>query len=188
MAKRAAFNDLLIVVPGIGGSMLRDNEGPLWNPTLRLAGALLVRHGGLIERLAKDNRHLADPAFESEVQPYGLIEMGVTIPGLAGINCYKPLREALLTSLDLEPGDPVGGGPPANYFEFAYDWRRDVSISAEQLKRMVLRELPRWNRLLPPGERARTVIVAHSMGGLVAKHYLVSRDSVSFTSFDLPLE
>lgn len=172
MGERAPFDDLLIVIPGIGGSMLRDDKGPLWNPTLGLAGALLSGYGERLERLAADSGRLDDPDYVSAVQPYGLTEMGVTIPGLAALNSYKPLRDALTATFDLVVGDPTAAGPPANYYEFAYDWRRDIRFAAARLKALVRRELPRWNDLLPAGVRPRTVLVAHSMGGLVAKYYL----------------
>ncbi len=172
MPERVRFEDLVIVLPGIGGSMLYDGVEPLWDPSLGLAGALLHDDAKRIDRLAEDPGLLDDPSYESAIQPVGLIERETTLPGLASVNIYKPLRRALGGNLELYLGDPRVDGLPANYFEFAYDWRRDIRVSANRLAALVKRELPKWNGWFSPGGDAKTVLVAHSMGGLVAKYYL----------------
>lgn len=166
------FRDLVVVLPGIGGSVLRGPAGPLWDPSCGYAGSLLRHRNEVLDGLAGDPDLLDDPDYHGDVRACGLISTPVTVPGLAALNQYRPLRDALTGAFDLTVGDPADEeGAPANYFEFAYDWRRDNRISAALLKRLVDRELPKWESALPLG-RARTVLLCHSMGGLVAKYYL----------------
>lgn len=56
-----------------------------------------------------------------------------------------------------------------NYLEFAYDWRRDVRITARELGSAIA---DRLNALDAYVGRAEVIIVAHSMGGLVARWWL----------------
>lgn len=175
MRERLRFDDLIVVLPGIGGSVLRSADGPVWEPSLGMAGALLMKRPQVLERLAGEREKLDDPARDDGVVATGLIRTPVTIPGLAAANQYQRLTDALNSEFDLIKGDPRVDGPPTNYFEFAYDWRRDNRVSAARLKELVDRELPKWQSTLPYGT-ARTVLVCHSMGGLVAKYYLDALD------------
>ncbi|MDX3663377.1 hypothetical protein PV646_39325 [Streptomyces sp. ID05-26A] len=171
MREGLKFGDFLVVIPGLGGSVLSSPGGPLWEPSRRLAGSLLKDRHDVLERLGGDPEKLDDPEHDDGVVATGLIRSPVAIPGLASTNQYRSLTAALTGSFELVRGDPLVDGPPANYFEFAYDWRRDNRISAARLKELVDRELPKWRSVLPYGE-PRTVLVCHSMGGLVAKYYL----------------
>ncbi|MGP3923444.1 esterase/lipase family protein [Streptomyces sp. 8N616] len=170
MTERIRFNDVIVLLPGIGGSVLRKGQTPLWEPSLKLAGGLLRNRTELLEALAGDRADLDDAEHDSEVTAAGLIGTPVTIPGLAKVNQYRALRRMILSGLDVVRGDPSVDGPPANYFEFAYDWRRDNRVSALRLKEFIDRELPKWRSALPYG-RPKVVFVCHSMGGLVAKFY-----------------
>jgi pimeloyl-ACP methyl ester carboxylesterase len=170
-AERLRFDDVIVVLPGIGGSALRSPEGPVWEPSLGMAGALLRDRHDVLARLAGNRAELDDPDREDGVVATGLIETPVTVPGLASVNQYLPLRRKLAETFDLVAGKPSVDGAPANYFEFAYDWRRDNRVSALALRRLIDRELPKW-RSNQMDEAAKVVFVCHSMGGLVAKYYL----------------
>jgi pimeloyl-ACP methyl ester carboxylesterase len=162
--------DLIVVLPGIGGSVLSDHRQRVYDPPLHTLWRMVRGRHEMLEALAGDDR-LDDPDAPQPVRATGLVGMPVAVPGLGVITSYGSLRRRLTREFELTVGDPDGGGPPANYFEFAYDWRRDNRISAAALKRLVDRELPRWNATLPEGS-AKVILLAHSMGGLVAKYYL----------------
>lgn len=125
MHGRLRFDDLIVVLPGIGGSTLHRGDVPVWDPPLALGGPLR-RHGRALEALAGDPRLLDDPDHDDGITPSGLIGLPVTIPGLAKLNQYRRLRRALHGCFDLVPGDCAVDGPPANHFEFAYDWRHPM--------------------------------------------------------------
>jgi pimeloyl-ACP methyl ester carboxylesterase len=82
--------------------------------------------------------------------------------------------EGLLDALASLPGAVVdrGSGPRvanANVVAFAYDFRRSVAEAADLLDVEVKARL---DALGLAGEEKRVVVVAHSMGGLVARHWL----------------
>jgi pimeloyl-ACP methyl ester carboxylesterase len=167
---RLPMTDLIVVLPGIGGSTLRDAAGPVFEPTAHTLWRAARHRADLLETLAGDES-LDDPDVPPKVWPSGLISLPVAVPGFGSVTAYQRLRQRLTDAFELTSGDPAGGGPPANYFEFPYDWRRDNRVSAELLRRLVRRELPRWAATLADGE-PKVILIGHSMGGLVAKYYL----------------
>lgn len=139
------IEDLLVIVPGILGSRLRHVEhGVVWGgaktPATLLRPMRALRLGG-------DGRQ-ADP----KVQPDGLIELPLQLPGLSKIDAYTGLLKALRRDFALDD---------SNLLEFAYDWRLSCAFNARRLGEEV--EARRNGR--------KVVFVAHSMGGLVVQHY-----------------
>jgi pimeloyl-ACP methyl ester carboxylesterase len=59
-----------------------------------------------------------------------------------------------------------------DFFMFPYDWRKDLSLTAPQLDQKI-------NQILSQTGASKVDIVAHSMGGLVARNYI--SDSVKAT-------
>lgn len=92
----------------------------------------------------------------ARLQPRGLLAFPVQIPGLTGIEPYRHLvgrvRDCVLA--------------PEAVLEFAYDWRLPVTLNARLLADAADAHLRRWRERSP---EARLVIVAHSMGGLLAR-------------------
>ena len=156
---------LTIVVPGIGGSVLRypardGRQGVIaWNSGNR-ALVDLLRHP---ERLS-----LGD---EPELRPTGLISSRHLLPGWTVIHGY----ERLVRSLNRRPGrlvdlgDPDHRIPDADVVLFPYDFRRSITESAERLAAEVKRRL---TYVAGGGRAPQVVVVAHSMGGLVARYWL----------------
>src|SRR6185503_14033607 len=96
---------------------------------------------------------------------------------------YSRLAAALRSSFDLRPR--------WNYFEFAYDWRRDVRVAARRLRRDSHEWLRRWREASGQAD-ARLVLVAHSLGGLVARTFLEledgARDTRALVTFGTPFQ
>src|SRR5512132_3373558 len=82
------------------------------------------------------------------------------IPYLWKIDGYTGLTKMLTDGFVIKPG--------RNYFEFAYDWRRDNRLAAKRLASESAGWLSHW-RETSGKDDAKLVIVAHSMGGLVAR-------------------
>ena len=149
---------LVVVVPGIGGSVLE----PL-DPGQRAAWDVTV-HGVA--------RRLVDPSLLSVeehpvLRPTGLVS-GVTVfgrltvlPGYAGL--VRSLANQLGTrSAVLLPGEQPD--PDADVLLFPYDFRLGVAAAAKRLAEALDPLVASW-----PGRPV--LVVAHSMGGLVARYW-----------------
>ena len=140
---------LVVVIPGIGGSKLAD-----------ASGTIVYRDGlGTLLSVVRDPSVL-DP--NNELRPVGLI-------GHCSVICwqlmtgYDGLLNGISKGLGLPPDRVVTAGeelvdPDATVVAFPYDFRRSVEHIANDLDRVV--------RARAQGRRV--VLVAHSMGGLVA--------------------
>jgi hypothetical protein len=168
MRNRWKMNDLVVILPGITGSVLEKNGKEFWAPA---PAAVLTYIRSLCEsvewlKFEHDDQEYDDGVRATRLVPYTLI------PGLARFDGYTGLKQNLFSQFDLIPGDSNrSDGPPANYIEFPYDWRRDNRVSAKRLKELIDRELPKW-RNYSDNPDAKVIVLAHSMGGLVARYYI----------------
>ncbi|MEU9251745.1 hypothetical protein AB0D66_07875 [Streptomyces sp. NPDC048270] len=159
------MNDLVVVLPGIMGSRLADAAGkPVWD----LSGGALWRglrtFGGSVNRLRLP-KDIGDGHPDDGVVPTGLMPDVHAIPGVGQpVDGYTDLLVWLERSFSLSPG--------ANLVPFPYDWRLSCRYNAERLRRTVARALERWRASAPERADARVVFICHSMGGLVARHYV----------------
>ncbi|GGT58374.1 hypothetical protein GCM10010271_72340 [Streptomyces kurssanovii] len=148
-------------MPGIGGSALYRADGtPLWalDPATGLHPIRSFRE------LAAPGHLLRDPDFDDGVRATKL--MALPVPGLTRLlGGYRDLRTTLFQHLDLVAGE--------TYTEFPYDWRRPAAHNALLLERHVRDRLIRLRGRYP---NAEVVLVAHSMGGLVAREFLERHD------------
>jgi pimeloyl-ACP methyl ester carboxylesterase len=153
--------DVVVLVPGILGSVLEQNGREVWAPSARAAVGALWSLGRSITTL----RLAADPVDVDDLGD-GVVATRLVpdlhiVPGLWGIDGYSSVRDVLLDKLDLVRGH--------TYLEFPYDWRRDNRASARRLKAFVEPVLARVREDDPD---AKLILVGHSMGGLVARWYL----------------
>jgi hypothetical protein len=166
--------DAVVVVPGIMGSELVDAEtgrtlwglaDPRWYVSAWTSGASL---GAL--RLSEDER----AGRYGRVRASRLLRFPAFAPLLAGFAPYTALLKGV-RSVVCHP-DAVR--------EFAYDWRLPVARNGSLLADFARRHLAAWRAhpeqdaarwADPDGDRpARLVLVAHSMGGLLARHACLS--------------
>ena len=154
-----ASNTPVIVIPGAFGSRLRDRASgeELWpGPWWRI---LFSNYADL----ALD----ADPATGeprvSKLEANGIAEQAF------GRDFYRPIIDTLTRHggyVRSEPGTPAKAGERRLYV-FAYDWRQDNVKSAQQLHQLI--EAVRRDYADPA---LRVDLVAHSMGGLIARYYV----------------
>jgi pimeloyl-ACP methyl ester carboxylesterase len=160
---------LVIVLPGIGGSVLARPMGAgfsghgkvVWDAGF-LDVADLVLHPG---RMSLSEQ----PAL----RPVGLIKAKRLVPGWTVIEGYDRLRQSLegLPGAVLDWGEPAARIPGANIVAVPYDFRRSIVEAACRLDDEVRHRLAELAG--SEGERRdRVVLVAHSMGGLVARYWL----------------
>jgi Lecithin:cholesterol acyltransferase len=156
----ARLRHLVVVIPGIGGSVLETPSGvSVWGSGLGgLAGAVV------------------DPARLSlaehpRLRPVALLDSvrvlpWMVVPGYDGL--VRQLRnEFSLGDDDIDVArEDVPPKPGASVVLFPYDFRVSVAAAAERLHAEVTRRLP------GPTTDRQVIILAHSMGGLVARYWL----------------
>jgi hypothetical protein len=154
---------LLILLPGITGSVLQKNNKDVWAVTTESVGGALTSLGRNLEALElKDDPQNVEDLGDGVVAT-GLFPDVHLIPGFWKIDGYSGVRAALNQRLKLDGAQ--------NYVEFPYDWRRDNRVAARKLARLVPIWLDQWKKASGNAD-AKVVFIAHSMGGLVARYYL----------------
>ena len=162
MAKEP-IEDVVVVIPGILGSALEKNGRTVWDMSAGAALRALFSLGGSIEDLALEGDDPEADDLGDGVRATRVLPDLHLVPGLWKIDGYGAITKRLKRQFDLIPGD--------NYFEFAYDWRRDNRVAGRRLRRLSHEWLKAW-RAKSGADNARLVILAHSMGGLVARSFL----------------
>ena len=89
------------------------------------------------------------------------------IPGLWKIDGYTKLVRHIEERFDVKHGE--------NLFEFAYDWRRDNRVASRQRPRRP-RAGSRRGGAKSGNRDAKLILIGHSMGGLVARHFIECRE------------
>ena len=155
------FGDVLVMLPGLIGSTLSKNGAPLWGTS---PGALWGTVAGRnLESLKLSSPDNGDEDLGDGVVATGLVPNAEIVPGLWKQGGYSRLGTDLVSRLGLVPGK--------NYFEFPYDWRRDNRVTARKLAKAAPRWLADW-RECSGNEKAKVVLVSHSMGGLVGRYFM----------------
>lgn len=162
-----SIDDVVVVVPGIQGTQLLKDGKPVW----ALSGKALWT--GLLS-LGNSVRDLALPADIGDESPGDGVELGGLMPDLHGvpglgpfIGGYSDLGAWVRKNLGLRPGT---AGEAGNLVEFGYDWRLSNRHTSALLKVAAEEALHRWRSEGHPD--AKLVFFCHSMGGLIARHYL----------------
>ena len=140
---------LVVVIPGIGGSELADSSGK------RVYGASV---SCVVARLCEPS--VLDR--NNELTPVGLVGPHSLVAKQL-VTGYDGLLNGITKGLGLPSGRVVTAGaelvdPDATVVAFPYDFRRSVEQIANDLDRVVRER----------AQGRRVVLVAHSMGGLIA--------------------
>jgi pimeloyl-ACP methyl ester carboxylesterase len=157
------FADVIVLLPGILGSVLRKNGKDVWGLSAGVFSRALWHLGNNIQELAIPEGEVDSNTYDDGVSAPELLPDTTIIPWFWKIDGYTLIRETLQNGFDLRPGQ--------NFFAFPYDWRRDNRLAAQRLKEESDKWLADWRRA-SGNKDARLILVAHSMGGLVARYFL----------------
>lgn len=180
---------LLVVLPGISGSVLSKDGRDMWAPTAGVLWRGLMSRGDTLQALAMsggDDWRVDD--LGDGISAPRLVDEVTIIPGLYKTAGYTSLVGALRERFELVdlPADGRGVG---NFLPFPYDWRRDNRATARRLQTVISEALARWRRE-SNNPKAQVVLLAHSMGGLVSRYYLECldgwRDCLALLTFGTP--
>lgn len=173
MANKAPMKDIVIILPGILGSVLQKDGKDLWAVSGRAVLQLLSNTGETIRnlKLVQD-----DPEAESlgdGIRATALMHDAHLIPGFWKIDGYTKTARLITDNFDVTVGD-IYNDPDdraANFYQFPYDWRRDNRANAQILKKLIDKRLKCWREKSGASD-AKVILMAHSMGGLVSRYYL----------------
>jgi hypothetical protein len=168
VGERQAMPDLIVVIPGITGSVLATDDGDVWALSGRAIATGLLPPGRSLRRL-KLREGIGDEEPDDGLRATALMSDLHLLPGVwSPIKGYPLLLEELRRRFTIS-GD--GAGQPTNLLAFPYDWRLSNVASARRLRDAVVPSLDRW-RQRTRNPDAELVLVCHSMGGLVARWFL----------------
>jgi Lecithin:cholesterol acyltransferase len=176
MPKKTDMTDLVVVVPGIMGSVLQKDGKDLWTPMRQLGKAGMPMLGLSFDTLMMkgDDREIDD--LGDGIKATQLSHLPGIISGLIKTGTYKNIKTKLKEIFNIEEGDTdTTHEKAANYIEFPYDWRRDIRYAARKLDELIEYKLRIW-RENTGNKEAKVILLAHSMGGLVSRYYLEARN------------
>lgn len=158
------MKDVVVMIPGIGGSALSKDGKEIWSFTPGAALRGLFSAGKTIRRLQLGDDDPDADDLGDGIQATRLLPDFHLVPGLDWrIDGYGRFAQQVQARFDAVPGK--------NYFELPYDWRRDNRVAARLLARRSKRWLDDW-RDSSGNPDAKLIIVGHSMGGIVARLFL----------------
>jgi len=157
LAHSQASEQCVVLVPGFGGSVLSWKSGEIWSASLSSVAKLLTPDSVSARKLSTIFSNNSDGVTATRV-----IDDAYIFPGMVkSVTGYTALRDLLVSRMGYSQGK--------NYFEFAYDWRRDCRSNAHLLAQYCKNALSLSGA--SGGER-KLVLIAHSMGGLVSRYAL----------------
>jgi len=150
----------IILVPGIMGSELVDQSGKVvWG-----LDPMVLGKGWLTPSLLELRPTEEELTGQPRLRPTRLLRVPGYLPMLRGIEPYT----AMLTQLQQMTirSEAVA--------EFPYDWRLSIDFNAGRLVTLARQHLEAWKKTVDAGglgdpATVKLTIVAHSMGGLVAR-------------------
>src|SRR5262245_9500789 len=166
------LRDVVVVLPGIMGSVLRNADGDdVWKLDIGDIARGLIGRLRALKALQLPAGIGDDHPNDGVTAPALMPDMHV-IPGIWTVTVgYDRLHSWFRERFDIvEAGVDDDDGRAANYVRFPYDWRLSNRYNARVLQRTVEPVLGRF-RAQPGNADAKLVFVGHSMGGLVARYY-----------------
>jgi hypothetical protein len=166
-----APTDLVVVLPGIMGSQLRQDGHLVWSPSAGAALRAIATFGRSVSRLQLPPG-IADDHPCDGVEPAGIMPDLHVLPGIwTPVKGYDVLLQRL-RSLGYRDVSPDPCAPPGNLLPLGYDWRLSNRWTGQWIGTQVEPALERWRAQGGPFADAKLIFVCHSMGGLAARWYI----------------
>jgi triacylglycerol esterase/lipase EstA (alpha/beta hydrolase family) len=173
MTNKAPMKDLIVILPGILGSVLQKDGKDLWAISGQAVWQILTKSGEAIHNLRLDQDSPEAESLGDGVKATALIQDTHLIPGFWKIDGYTQTAHLITDNFDVTPGDIYNDSDDraANFYQLPYDWRRDNRANARILKKLIDKRLKCWRENSGAAD-AKVILMAHSMGGLVSRYYL----------------
>lgn len=170
-AKKTPMRDLVVLIPGIMGSVLQKDGQDLFALSWSAGWSALFSGGSSLQQIMLSEDDSCGKDLGDGITATRLMSDAHLIPGFFKIDGYSRISDFIKSNFDVIQGDVHDGTKPANYFEFPYDWRRDNKCAALKLETLINERLPQWQQS-SGNLHAKVVLIGHSMGGLVSRYYL----------------
>ena len=178
------MKDVVVLIPGIAGSVLQRDGHDVWAFSAGAALRGVLSLGKTVKRLELDGDDPEADDLGDGIRATRLMPDLHVLPGLGWkIDGYTKIKERLFKQFDCRVGH--------NYFELAYDWRRDNRVAARLLATKAKVWLKAW-RAESGHQDAKLILLGHSMGGIVSRLFLESpefegwKDTRTLITFGTP--
>ena len=191
------LKDLVIILPGITGTVLAKEGKDIWGASKEAFSQILGSKGGIIQQLKLEGEDALkgketvegtkaeDYAYGDGVQAARIVNDAKILAGMVKILDGYSKTSKLITDnfevtnseINQKTFENVKGDiynddhPPANFYHFPYDWRRDNRINGRILNSLINKRLKAW-RKHSGNPDAKVILMAHSMGGLISRYHL----------------
>ncbi len=174
MSDKTPLQDLVVILPGITGSVLQKDGKDLWAVSGQAFWRIVKSQGKALDalKIQQDDPDAED--LGDGIKAVRLVEDAHILPGLVRIDGYTQTTRMVTENFSKVTQGDIYNDPDdvaANLYHFPYDWRRDNRVAAKILKRLLDKRLNRW-REYSGNKNAKVILLAHSMGGLVSRYYL----------------
>lgn len=168
---KVRMRDMVILLPGIMGSVLEKDNKDLFALSWSAAWTALTSAGSSLQEMMLKGDDPVAKDLGDGIRATRLMPDAHLIPGFFKIDGYERISRFITDYFNVIKGDVHDATKPANYFEFPYDWRRDNRASARRLEELIDARLPQWRESSGFAD-AKVILIGHSMGGLVSRYYL----------------
>ena len=173
--QKIPMKHLIVLLPGITGSVLQKDGKDLWGASAKAIFKIIKSGGKNLQALKLQGKDSGGDYYGDGIKADRLVDDAQLIPGLVKIlDGYSQTSKLITDNFDVTEGDIYSDDKnlEANFYHFPYDWRRDNSINAELLQRLINIRLEAWRKKSDEHKDAKVILLAHSMGGLISRYYL----------------
>jgi pimeloyl-ACP methyl ester carboxylesterase len=167
MTQPQPMRDVIVVLPGILGSILVKDGQEVWGISGKSVVANLISFGRAVKGLKLEPGIGHEDPKDGVSAPRVLPRLYM-IPTFWKADGYGRLTERLSRRFTLTPATD---SRPGSMIEFPYDWRLSNQFNAQRLAGVVVPHLERW-RHHTQNHDAKLILISHSMGGLIARWFL----------------
>lgn len=154
----------VIFIPGLFGSMLTgENNEIIWGRK-----RVVLKYNTFNEKLllpisSKDKLSRG----KNYLSPGRLVRSLIWLPNIYEIHAEEELINTLVNAGGFKFGDLNAPSKSDNFYFFSYDWRKDIVDNVALLHKKINSLKKAWRN-----PNLKVDIVAHSMGGLLARYYV----------------
>ena len=167
MPQQQSMSDVIVLIPGILGSVLVKDGREVWGASGSSIAGNLMTFGKALRALELPYGIGHDDPKDRVTAPRVLPSLYM-VPKFWKADGYGRLTARLKERFTLTQATDERAG---NLLEFPYDWRLSNQLNAQRLSEAVTPVLDRWRQTTKNTE-AKLIFICHSMGGLVARYFL----------------